>query len=98
MAEETGTSAFEASAAARTPGSPNSYDGLGHELKTTVPEDLFEEFLVAAGQHGGRAKVLRDLACIYVHGIPFAELEAKRTRERDDGLGRVMAHCAREAA
>jgi len=80
---------------ARTPGTPNSDEGMHRELKTTVPDDLADEFLLASHHNGGRAGVLRDLVCVYVHGVPFAEHVAKSRRANDAALGQVIAHCAK---
>lgn len=84
---------------ARTPGTPNSDTGLERELKTTVDDELFEAFLVKAHAAGGRARVLRDLVCMYVHGgLTYDEHVAKRRREQHFGTGRVIAHCQRKDA
>ena len=71
----------------RTGGIPNGDDGLPHEIKTFLPEDLFAEFLVAVKNKGGRSAVTRDLITMWLKGKTFAEHVAESRRAQLFGTG-----------
>jgi acid phosphatase family membrane protein YuiD len=83
---------FEAPMFARTAGMASSEEGLVHELKTTVDDELFAAFIVKARAAGGRARVLRDLVSMFVNdGLTYDEHVAKRRRELHFGKGQGIA-------
>ncbi len=55
--------------------------GLDFPVKTTLPKDLYDLFVMACHARGGQSAVLRDFVTIFVKGVTYAEHVAQRRRE-----------------